>query len=276
LKQGTHPDGGGRVVDAREATRAYTFGLRLAERVRDYLVDRRPNSVWTKGNPADLVTDIDIEVETRVRAELSGAFPEHRIVGEEFGSAGGSPGSPTWWIDPIDGTTNYVHGLPWTAFSLALSDRHGPVLGIIADACRGSIASAQRDRGAVFDGVRGSCSGSESLAGEVVFTELADCMVWPGFCAFATELARAKCTLRVMGSSALSLASAARGDAVGCVLDSVAPVDTLAGIIIAREAGMKITETTTDVSAPPAGTLIAAAPGVADELRHAWASAKAS
>src|SRR5581483_4434511 len=89
-----------------------------------------PAEARRKDGVADWVTAVDLEIEREARARLSARFPSHRVRGEEYG---GDSGLPCWYVDPIDGTTNFVHGLPFSSFSLAMADELGAAVGVVAD-----------------------------------------------------------------------------------------------------------------------------------------------
>jgi myo-inositol-1(or 4)-monophosphatase len=89
---------------------------------------RRQLQVERKGRDTDLVTQYDRDTETLIRARLAARTPGLAVVGEE---AGGQADGPTWFCDPIDGTTNFVHGLPWFCVSLGLLDGQSPLVGVI-------------------------------------------------------------------------------------------------------------------------------------------------
>src|SRR5450631_4936184 len=97
-----------------------------------------------KANPADLVTGTDEAIEQHVRATLAEQFPRHGVLGEEFGARDAEPGQPVWVVDPVDGTTNFAHGLGWSSFSLGLVDDRGPVLGVVVDPWRREVFTALR------------------------------------------------------------------------------------------------------------------------------------
>jgi len=218
----------------------------------------RPVTRGTKENPADIVTDTDVRVEDHVREVLSAAFPGHGITGEERPAA---PGDPTWYLDPVDGTTNYASGLPWSSFSLALADAEGPVLGVVADPYRDEIFTAQRGQGAYLNGHPIRCPAVPSLAGTIVLTEWNAHLAWPGAYAMIDALGGQHCTVRVLGSSALSLATVAAGRAAAVVFGEYHPVDTLAGLLLAAEAGA-----VTDRTRPAPAGLTVAAPAIAPLL----------
>jgi myo-inositol-1(or 4)-monophosphatase len=227
-------------IDAAELRDCEGLALALADyavtevRGRRVLAEERS----TKTGPSDWVTAVDIGIEQHVRSELLAAFPGHSIVGEELGgSADFAAGTPLWYVDPVDGTTNFVHGLPWSSFSLGLADDEGLVLGVVADPHRGEVFSAVRGRGAQVNHELVSCAPGADLVGGLVLSELAGTACWPGFTEIVRELSRRECVTRVMGSSALSLASLGAGRATGVVLGGYDPIDVGAGVLIARESG---------------------------------------
>ena len=238
---------------------------------------RRPAAVEVKAGPADFVTDTDREIETYVRERLAEAFPEHAVLGEEFGGES-APTAPTWFVDPVDGTTNYAHDLPWHSFSLALHDASGPLVAVVADAGRGEILSAARGLGARRDGVPITASTTPDLAGTVVLTELASHAPWPGQLAFLERMAKREATVRIMGSSALALATVATGRAAATVLGGGYQMwDVAAGALIAQEAGARMFghdgAEASHTDDPALGGMLIAAPGIAGDLREELLSA---
>ncbi|WP_156759955.1 inositol monophosphatase family protein [Microbacterium karelineae] len=194
--------------------------------------------VETKRDPADHVTEVDRAIEGWVRAVLGAQFPEHDIVGEEFG--GETDGvAPCWYLDPVDGTANLANGMPWTSFSLALVERGDPIVGAIVDPAGGAPVVAARGRGARRAGERiavGPASG-DPLVGRMVATELAGAVPWPGFASLLEQLADRHCTLRVLGSGTAALAGPALGRGVAALVHRYSPIDHAASLVIVREAG---------------------------------------
>lgn len=252
--------------------------LDVARTLADWAVEaisaHRPNGaeVSTKENPADYVTVVDRAVELHVRDALGAAFPADRIVGEELGDTGA--GQRTWFVDPVDGTTNYVHGVPWSSFSLALADADGPLVGVVADPYRAEVFSAARGQGAWVNGVPVRCADVSTLEGGLLLTEWAAYRPWDGMLPMLAALSRLGCTTRIMGSSALTLATAAAGRASAAVLGGFNTWDVLAGVLIAREAGARVLGR--DGGEAPAvpgaddGGVLVAAPGVAGAAWQAW------
>jgi hypothetical protein len=122
-------------------------------------------SVEYKGT-IDLVTETDKEVEKRIFDGIRQMFPSHKLIGEETVSAGGTEtltDAPTWIVDPIDGTTNFVHGVPWCAISIGFSVRKLLVLGVVYNPALDELFSASIGLGAQLNGKRISVSKTAKL-----------------------------------------------------------------------------------------------------------------
>lgn len=240
----------------------------------DYISSHRPAEVSVKTGPADFVTEIDRAVEEHVRAAIADHFNDHAVIGEEFGAAGAADAAYKWFVDPVDGTTNYAHGVPWSSFSLGLVDADGPAVGVVADPARGELFSAVRGGGARLDGLPIRCSETSEVAGSVLLTEWAGHQAWPGFLPMLDTLARAECTTRIMGSSALSVATVAAGRADAVVLGGYNTWDVVAGVLIARESGVRtLGRDGGELAAVPSADdhgLLAATPAIADAVFAAW------
>lgn len=256
-------------------TRECETACELARWASEEVAAGRPGAISTKANAADLVTETDQRIERRIRDTIAERFPGQVVVGEEYGGDPATDGAPTWYVDPIDGTTNYASGLPWCSISLALVDADGPAMGVVADPARGEVFSAVRGGPALCNGAPVRCrEDATTMAGEVVVTEWAAYRPWPGMMAFLERLSDRMCTTRIMGSSALSLTSVAAGRAVGGVIGSYQPIDLLASVFIASRAGATVLAGDGTPSLfPSSGGICVAAPGLADELWHAWTDA---
>ena len=121
----------------------------LARYSLDRIVAGRPRAdqISTKTSDADWVTETDLAVERHVRDVLRARFPRDTIVGEELGRSEVENPRAVWYVDPVDGTTNFVHGLPWSSFSIAVRDEKGTAAGAVADPYRREILAAVRGRG---------------------------------------------------------------------------------------------------------------------------------
>jgi len=242
----------------------------------DQIRSHTPVEVGTKAGPADFVTETDRAVEQYVRERIAEEFPDDAVVGEEFGATGPGDAGRRWFVDPVDGTTNYAHGVPWCSFSLGLVDAAGPAVGVVADPYRQEVFSAARGGGARLGGIPIRCADRADLAGGVLVTELAGHRVWDGLLPMLETLAAAECTTRILGSSALSIATVAAGRADAVVLGGYNTWDVVAGVLIAREAGATVLgRDGQELPAVPSAAddgLLAAAPGIADTVLKAWRS----
>jgi fructose-1,6-bisphosphatase/inositol monophosphatase family enzyme len=235
----------------------------LVDELARWAIDRIParprrDEVSTKSSDSDWVTETDFAVERHVREAVRERFPNDRIVGEEFGATDGDDTSATWYVDPVDGTTNYVHGLPWSSFSCAVVDEQGAAVGAVADPYRREVLSAVRGRGARRDGEAIRCADAATLAGGIFLTELTMQWVWNGLPRVMERLSAAGCVTRIMGSNALSLASVGAGRALATLISEFGPLDCQAGTLIAAEAGASVRF--------EGASVLCAAPGIVDEL----------
>lgn len=226
-------------------------------------------TIDTKKNAADLVTDVDRAIERMVREVIATELPGHTVVGEEYG---GEPGpGPTWYCDPVDGTTNFANGLGWSSFSLSLVRDDMIVIGVVGNTITGEIWSAVTGDGATVDDLR-ILAAPTTLPGAVALTELAGADLWPGQADLFTRLAGVGATARVMGSGTLALALPAAGRGAAGIVHRFHPIDHAASVLIALEAGCDVLDGRGRPVEPLVSTLrgqmvITAAPGVAAELR---------
>jgi fructose-1,6-bisphosphatase/inositol monophosphatase family enzyme len=240
----------------------------VAVRAMERIVAERPRAdqVATKKTAADWVTETDLAVERLVRDAITARFPDHRIEGEEYGVSGDADAHATWLIDPVDGTTNYVHDLPLSSFSLCVADDAGAAVGLVADPYRRDVLSAVRGRGALRNGGPTRVSEARSLMGGIVLTEYSAQSIWHGMFDAMQALAAAGCVTRVMGSNAFSISAVAAGRCVATAIGAFNPGDCLAGALIAAEAGAVLPWGVSEEGAP----FLCAAPGVVDELLSIW------
>jgi myo-inositol-1(or 4)-monophosphatase len=230
-------------MDAEEAVlERAPAALAEAARLAMGIMRRGARGTRWKGDQAgNWVSDADLTVEQAVRARLSAMFPDHDLAGEETGvqSAGGRW---LWSIDPIDGTANFVHGLPWAAFSLGLLRQGEPVAGVVADPFRDEVWVGVVGRGVTLNGRLLPVPPARRLAGSLVLTELKDTRPWPGMTAWLERIAGNSGVVRVMGSTALALVACAVGRAAACVLHSPNLWDAAGGLALCRAAGVAVTD----------------------------------
>jgi myo-inositol-1(or 4)-monophosphatase len=206
-------------------------------------------AVSSKG-PRDLVTEADIAAQQEVRRVVLAAFPGHGFVGEEAEPGAGQPpsgmaghaGSGTRWIvDPLDGTTNYVHGFPAYCVSIALAVGDTLEVGVIFDPVRGECFAARRGGGAFLDGRPIVVPAVATLEDAIVAVSFPP-QVTATSAAVADFLAvvpRAH-SIRRTGSTAINLAYVACGRLHAFWARRIACWDAAAGLLIAREAGAAV------------------------------------
>jgi myo-inositol-1(or 4)-monophosphatase len=129
------------------------------------LIDRfghRQRQVRSKSSPTDLVSEADVSAETAIRAVLGARRPDDAILGEEGGETGA--GALRWVIDPLDGTTNFLFGVPQWAVSVACEDEHGSLVGVVLDPSHDECFAATRSGSATLNGTPIQAGEPESLA----------------------------------------------------------------------------------------------------------------
>ena len=194
-----------------------------------------------KKGAIDLVTEVDLEVERTARALLGARFPDHDILAEELG--GGDRGrSHRWVFDPLDGTTNFAHGIPIFCSSLALEINGEAVVGAVFDPNRQELFTAERGVGAWLNGVPLRVSSTASLIDAVLVTGFPYDVhrtldeVIGLFAAYVGE-ARA---VRRLGSAAIDLCWVAAGRMDAFWEERLQPWDTRAGALLVQEAGGQV------------------------------------
>ena len=198
-----------------------------------------------KKGAIDLVTEMDVEIERAFRAMIAGRFPSHVVLGEEFESSGDRDAASRycWVLDPIDGTTNYAHGLPIFCASLALEIDGQAVVGAVYDPNRRELFTAERGGGAFLNGTPLRVSNSSALIDSLLVTgfhydihkdssELIEL--------FGEFISRAR-AVRRLGSAALDLCYVAAGRFDGFWEHKLQPWDVAAGALIVQEAGGRVT-----------------------------------
>ena len=179
--------------------------------------------------PTDFVSNADLKAEKTIIEELKKARPYYSIISEEDGSEMNKDKSNTWIIDPIDGTTNFLHGVPHFAISIALKYGNEIISGLIYDPIKDEMFYAEKDSGAFFNNQRIRVSKKKEL----------------NSCLFATggvAKNEVDLPLRKSGSAALDIAYVAAGRYDGYFQNGLNLWDIAAGIILVKEAGGMINE----------------------------------
>jgi len=189
------------------------------------------------------VTEVDLAAERMFRALVAERFPDHQVVAEELGGNEPVRARHCWVFDPLDGTTNYAHGLPIFCASLALEIDGVAEVAAVYDPCRQELFTAERGGGAYLNGRRLRVSSTERLIDALLVTgfpyqvhETADALVG----LFAAFLSRAQ-AVRRLGSAALDLCYVAAGRFDGFWEQHLKPWDMAAGALLVEEAGGRVT-----------------------------------
>lgn len=190
----------------------------------------------------DLVTEADFASQETIQQILRQHCPQIAFLGEETGMSLAATEGLCWVVDPLDGTTNYVHGLPCYAISIGLMENGQPVAGVVFDPLRQEMFSAAQGHGAWLNGQPIRVSDCTRLENALLLTGFpTDCRgkeyVFAAWRAFAL---RSQAVRRV-GCTSLNLAWLASGRADGCWSYEIHPWDVCAGVCLIREAGGLIT-----------------------------------
>jgi myo-inositol-1(or 4)-monophosphatase len=197
--------------------------------------------VDAKSSPTDVVTAADRAVEELLVGRLREARPDDGLLGEEGGALAGTSGL-TWVVDPIDGTVNYLYGIPQWAVSIGLEDGTGAVVGVVYDPSKDELWQAVRGQGACLDGAPLACSGATELSQSLVGTGFGyDARRRSAQSRALPDLLPKVRDIRRLGSGALDLCSVAAGRLDGYYEQGLSPWDLSAGALIAREAGALVT-----------------------------------
>lgn len=246
---------------SREATVIAEEAGRLA---LDYF--QRPSGlqIERKGHQ-DFVSQADREVELLVRRKLAEAFPDDGIVGEEHAPSAGTSGY-VWVIDPIDGTTNFINGIPaWTVVLACVSGGRTQI-GVIHDPCHSETFAAVRDSGATLNGQPLKLAAGLTLKDGTTGIGMSNRVGTVGLMALVQGIFDEGGIFLRNASGALSLAYVAAGRLLGYAEEHMNAWDCLAGQLIVEEAGGGVEEQDADEMIDHGGRVIAGAPGVFDEL----------
>jgi myo-inositol-1(or 4)-monophosphatase len=214
-----------------------------------------------KKGAIDLVTEIDIQIEREFRATIAERFPDHVVLGEEFSTSGDREATPPfcWVFDPVDGTTNYAHGLPIFCSSLALEIDGEIAVGAVYDPTRRELFTAERGQGAWLNGRPLKVSLADVLIDSLLVT---------GFhygihrdpeelVSLFREFISQSRAVRRLGSAALDMCYVAAGRFDGYWESKIQPWDVAAGALIVSEAGGRVTTVTGEPFRSRAGSVLA-------------------
>ncbi|XP_072220430.1 inositol monophosphatase 1-like [Leuresthes tenuis] len=233
-------------------TDCLNFGIRVAKEASEVVLSalQQKKEVNLKSSPADLVTETDQRVEKILISAIRKQFPQHRFIGEESVAAGERvqlTDCPTWIIDPIDGTVNFVHRFPFVAISIAFTVNKQTEFGIVYSCVEDKLFHAQRGRGAFLNREPLHTSGQEDISRCVVVTEIG---------AERDDLALSTMTsnifrllklpvhgVRALGTAAVDMCQVATGGADAYYHIGMHCWDIAASAIIVQEAGGVVMDT---------------------------------
>ncbi|WP_148092063.1 inositol monophosphatase family protein, partial [Paenibacillus sp. 598K] len=212
-------------------------------------------SLTIKSSTSDLVTEVDKGSEKLIRSLILTHFPDHAFLGEEGVQAGAAASRKAleemreeeylWIVDPIDGTTNFVHGFPFFVVSIALAYRGEVIVGVVYDPSRDELFVAEKGKGAYVHGARMEVSKEQQLSDSLIATgfpadqQTALPINLKGIQAIAPQVRN----LRVAGSAALHLAYVAAGRLSGFWEIGLSSWDMAAGTLLVQESGGVVTDT---------------------------------
>jgi len=224
---------------------------------------RQVRTIELKGG-IDLVTDADRASEAALLEFLRARFPGAAVLAEESGASGAGAGGLRFYVDPLDGTTNYAHGVPHFAVNVAVADAAGIAAGATYDPLRDELFTAARGAGAFLGAERLRHSGRGVLEGSLLVTgfpyDVHERYEYP-LALFGAFIRRAR-AVRRFGSAALDLAYVAAGRFDGFWELGLKPWDVAPGILLAREAGADVTDFGGGASMLETGDIVAATPAL--------------
>ncbi len=190
----------------------------------------------------DYVTEVDKAVEKELIYHLKKAYPKHRFVGEESGATGDPDSDYQWLIDPIDGTTNFIYGIPHFAISIACLYKGRLEHGVILDPSKREEFTASRGKGAALNGRRIRVSKRNSMEGALIasgipFSGHSLSQLTPYLHSMETVLQQNSAGIRRLGAASLDLAYVAAGRYDGYWEMHLKPWDIAAGMLLVQEAG---------------------------------------
>jgi len=225
--------------------------------------------VSSKG-PGDFVSKADCEAERMIKEDLMGARPTYGWLGEETGASAGADPTRRWIVDPLDGTTNFLHGLPHWAVSIALEHKGEIVSAVVFDAAKDEMFWAEKGSGAwLNDSRRIRASGRRSMIEGIFATGIpfAAKKTLPAMLQDLARLMPAVAGVRRWGAASLDLAYVAAGRFDGYWERELNAWDVAAGILLVREAGGMVTGLRDGQNPLEDGALIAGNDGLFEPFR---------
>lgn len=250
------------------AALASDLARRAGKVALDFYHNRNALEIETKDGEMDLVTIADRAVEDMIRGEITAAFPDDAILGEEGGATAGQSGL-TWVIDPIDGTVPFLMGLPHWCVVITLIQGADTLVGVIDVPMAGEQFMARAGQGFTIDGVPNTMDATRRIDQSLVAVGASNRTGPEPAAAIILRLLQAGGMFYRNGSGANMLANVAAGRLGGYVEDAMNPWDSLAGLLMIREAGGVTHPYPADAAL---GLCLGASPGVYDALSEVVAA----
>jgi myo-inositol-1(or 4)-monophosphatase len=220
----------------------------------------------------DFVTEVDRAAEREIIDSIRHLYPNHAFLAEETGPSGPDESETTWIIDPLDGTTNFLHGFPIYAVSIACMQKGKLEHAVVYDPTRGDIFTASRGNGAHLDNRRIRVSKQRQLEGALIATGFpyhANLEFTDAYLAMLRAVMTSTSGIRRLGAAALDLAYVACGRVDGFWEVGLHPWDTAAGTLLIQEAGGMV-GTLSGGEYQQGGNIIAGTPRVYSALVEAF------
>ena len=254
-------------MTALTASAALALATKAAREAGALLLEMRRSpatGIRSKSSATDLVSEADERAERAIVSTIRKRRPDDALVAEEGSSARGSSGV-SWYVDPLDGTINYLYGIPHWSVSICCADASGPLAGVVFDPLRDELFSAGRGGGAHLGVRRLAVTDRRDLASALIATGF-------GYGAAQRET-QGRIIAKVLGdvrdvrrfgSAALDLSWLAAGRFDGYFESVDKPWDWMAGAMFVREAGGQVTQV--EPKDPAFPRIIASGPGIHDDL----------
>ncbi len=226
------------------------------------IMSENPSTVTAK-SPCDYVTDVDLMCQDKIKTIIKSTYPEHKFLAEEDGNVF-TEEDDMWIIDPIDGTTNFIHGLKHSAVSIAFYSDNEVKAGVIYDPYINELFTSVKGKGAFLNGDKISVSSETDMRKSLIATGMPFRRheKIPVYFECLSEVLRNSSGIRRMGCASLDLAYVASGRFEGFFEGWLSPWDIAAGILIIEEAGGTVSDFQGKKNYFSHGCIIASAPGI--------------
>ena len=233
---------------------------------RDFFCNSDRVDISVKGTQ-DWVTNVDLAVEAQIRERLKAAFPQDAVLGEEDGQSAENPNDTMWVVDPIDGTTCFLLGIPQWCVVLTFVSHAKPVVAAIYDPMADDMYTAVAERGAALNGKPIQCSQAQGVSEGLISIGASHAGNPAVSGKFMADLVAGGGMYLRIGACALGLCYVASGKLLAAYEPLVSPWDDLAGMLIVREAGGITTPYPASIVTTQRHPVLASAPAI-------WSSVK--